>query len=142
MKKPFPVSIPRGPFPPAADNPDNPKDKFGKVKPCVSLIPPVAILAEALVAALGAHKYGPFNWREKPVNARTYADAAMRHLQAWLDGDELDDESRVSHLAHVRSCMAILIDAQSTGNMIDDRFKTSHGVRDFIAAATRPVPKT
>jgi hypothetical protein len=38
-------------------------------------------------------------------------------------------------MAHVRACMAILIDAQLTGNMIDDRPKTA-SVSDLIKQLT------
>ena len=110
----------------AADtaNPDNPKDKFGAAKPCLSYVPPVALMHEAVVMKLGADKYGPFNWRTKPVKAKTYIDAAIRHLLQWADGEELDEQSRASHLAHARACCGILLDAQHTGNLLDDRHKS------------------
>ena len=73
---------------------------------------------------LGADKYGPFNWRSKPVKAKTYVDAAIRHLLQWADGEELDEQSRASHLAHARACCGIILDAQTQGNLIDDRHKT------------------
>lgn len=102
---------------------DNPKRACGSKKPSPHFIPPVAIIEESIVMALGAAKYGAFNWQDKPVDASTYYDAALRHLMIWYAGEDLDDESRASHLAHVRACMAILIDSQASGIMIDDRPK-------------------
>lgn len=70
---------------------------------------------------LGAAKYGAYNWRSKKVRRMVYLAAALRHLAADLDGEEIDSESGQPHLAHALACMAILLDARSTGNLIDDR---------------------
>ena len=103
---------------------ENPKDKIGKTKPDISLVPPVAVIQEAVAMGLGAAKYGAYNWRDSPVRATVYVSAAMRHLYQWLDGEELDGESGVSHLAHVRACCGIVLDAKSIGCLIDDRPKS------------------
>lgn len=100
---------------------DNPKKQFGSSKPSPQFIPPVAILEESVVMALGASKYGPFNWNDLPVDASTYYSAAMRHLMSWFTGENIDPESGASHLAHARACLAILIDSQSSGKLIDNR---------------------
>lgn len=101
----------------------NPKRAFGVRKPSAQFIPPVAIIEESVVMALGAAKYGAFNWQDDPVDATTYYSAAIRHLLQWFSGEDADAESGASHLAHVRACMAILIDAQASGSLIDDRPK-------------------
>jgi len=100
---------------------ENPKDRIGETKPPLHLIPPAAEILEAVVMGLGARKYGPFNWRSAKVRATVYVAAAKRHLAQWLDGVDDDSESGVSHLAHARACLGILLDAQATGNVIDDR---------------------
>lgn len=99
----------------------NPKRAFGVKKPSAQFIPPVAIVEESVVMALGAAKYGAFNWQDDPVDATTYYSAAIRHLLQWFSGEDRDAESGASHLAHVRACMAILLDAQASGCLIDDR---------------------
>jgi len=99
----------------------NPKDAYGDKKPDLSLIPPPALLAEAKVMQLGANKYGAYNWREKTVRARVYTAAAMRHILAWQDGVDIDEESGESHLAHARACLGILIDAFARNKIDDDR---------------------
>ncbi len=101
----------------------NPKRAFGVKKPSAQFIPPVAIVEESVVMALGAAKYGAFNWQDDPVDATTYYSAAIRHLLQWFSGEDVDPESGASHLAHVRACMAILIDAQASDSLIDDRPK-------------------
>jgi hypothetical protein len=99
----------------------NPKRIYGTAKPCPHFIPPIAIIEESVVMALGAKKYGEYNWQDDPVDASTYYSAAMRHLMAWFTGERNDPESGCSHLAHARACLGILIDAESTGTLIDDR---------------------
>lgn len=100
---------------------ENPKDRIGETKPPLHLIPPAAEILEAVVMGLGAKKYQPFNWRKSKVRATVYISAARRHLAQWLDGNDDDSESGVSHLAHARACLGILLDAQATGNLVDDR---------------------
>ncbi len=101
----------------------NPKKGFGVTKPQPHLISPVAIIAETFAAELGASKYGPYNWRDKPVDATTYLDAIDRHKILWMLGEDNDPDTGVSHLGNIRMCCAILLDAMATGNFIDDRPK-------------------
>ncbi len=101
---------------------ENPKDRIGDTKPPLHLIPPAAEILEAVVMGLGARKYGgPYNWRTAPIRATVYIAAAKRHLAQWLDGQDDDAESGVSHLAHARACLGILLDAQVCQRLIDDR---------------------
>ena len=101
----------------------DPKGDAGKIKPQLGLIPPSAMEQTAKVHALGAGKYGPWNWRETGVNAMTYVHAIMRHLNAWRDGEDNDTESGASHIAHIAASCNILMDASACGNLIDDRNK-------------------
>jgi len=107
-------------FDPGRDD-ENPKDRVGAGKPPLHLIPPAAEILEAVVMGLGAKKYGPFNWRTSKVRGTVYIAAAKRHLAQWLDGQDDDPESGVSHLAHARACLGILLDALATGHLVDDR---------------------
>ena len=100
---------------------ENPKDRIGAGKPPLHLIPPAAEILEAVVMGLGARKYGSFNWRTSKIRTTVYIAAAKRHLAQWLDGQNDDPESGVSHLAHARACLGVLLDAIATGNVIDDR---------------------
>lgn len=99
----------------------NPKDLLGASKPQMGLIPVAAMESVARVMELGAKKYGPYNWRTKKVKKLVYAHAALRHLFAWIGGQSIDPESGQSHMAHVAACMMIVLDAEATGNAIDDR---------------------
>jgi len=100
---------------------ENPKDRLGVLKVDLSLVPPIAIVHCATGMMDGARKYDPYNWRKNNVKARIYVAAAMRHLLAWLDGEEVASDSKVHHLGHVMACCAILLDAQEGKNLEDDR---------------------
>lgn len=100
---------------------DNPKTVFGAQKAPINLVPPSAIEAEAGAFALGAKKYGAYNWRLKRISASVYYAAAMRHMFAWWQGEDIDPESGAPHLGHARACMALAIDAKKYGMLNDDR---------------------
>lgn len=111
----------------------NPKSAAGRAKPALfSVIPTAALVHLGEVMKLGANKYGAFNWRETKVPAEVYVDAAGRHLLSWFDGENIDPESGMSHLAHVMACCAIIIDAQENG-MLDDNRPKAGKVGDMIA---------
>ena len=102
---------------------NDPKGEAGSKKAPMWLLPPVALEQTAWVAKLGAEKYGPFNWRKTGVCATTYVSAIMRHLNAWRDGEDLDPESGISHIAHIATSCNILMDAEACGTLQDDRNK-------------------
>ncbi len=100
----------------------NPKDAVAAKKPDLSLIPLAAAVYIAKALEEGARKYGPFNWRSNPVNIRVYIAAAKRHIDAFLDGENMDPENpEKPHLGGALASLAILADAIETGNAIDDR---------------------
>lgn len=100
---------------------DNPKTIYGDKKLPLHLAPMSAVHAMAEAFADGAKKYGPYNWREKTVSSTVYYGAALRHLAAWFDGEELAEDSGVPHLSHALACLAILVDAASIGKLNDNR---------------------
>lgn len=99
----------------------NPKSAVGQLKAPLRLVPPVVIARIAEAFNDGAIKYGPFNWRDNGVAVSVYYEAAMRHLGYYWDGEDLASDSRVRHLAHAAACLAIIMDAESIGMLIDDR---------------------
>ena len=103
---------------------EDPKKQAGDLKDPLHLLPTVAMRQTAHVLALGAAKYGVYNWRESEgVKASTYAAAIMRHLTQFMDGEDVDEESGRSHLAHIMATCSILLDADRVGKLIDDRPK-------------------
>lgn len=104
-----------------APDPTNPKDLLGEKKVSFTKLPAVAIAHAAHAMMNGAVKFGSYNWREKKVQAEIYIDAAMRHITAWNEREECASDSGVHHLGHAIACLAILLDAQETGNLVDNR---------------------
>lgn len=74
--------------------------KFDGGKPEFGLIPPLALTETARVMTYGAHKYEPDNWIHVPDAKRRYFNAAQRHQWEYREGEELDCESQLHHIAH------------------------------------------
>lgn len=100
---------------------DNPKSASGVAKAPLHLIPPPALLELARAMQHGAEKYGAYNWRSHTVSASVYQAAAMRHLLAFWQRENVDRDSAAHHLAHAMACCAIALDAIHAGNFNDDR---------------------
>lgn len=108
-----------GPFSDSKDT--NPKDAIGIRKAPLSTVPG-NVIAEIGVAMLeGASKYGRHNYRAAGVRASVYYDAAMRHLIAWWEGEDIDPDSGMSHITKLLACMTVLKDAMHQEMWEDDR---------------------
>lgn len=101
----------------------NPKDLIGMTKAPLRHVPPALEIYAALGMADGAVKYGPFNWRENKVLLSVYIEAIQRHVLALKDGEDVDQESGLPHWGHVAANVAIVVDAQWSGCLVDDRPK-------------------
>lgn len=99
----------------------NPKDLIGSDKMPMHLFPMTATVYGTLALLDGALKYGRANWRAAGVRASIYYDACLRHLTKWFEGETIDPESGLPHLAHAIACITILIDATEAGMLKDDR---------------------
>lgn len=97
---------------------DNPKALVGRTKPQFHDIPLNTLVHIGKVMQLGATKYGHFNWRDVPIVDEDYIDAIMRHLIAYQQGKEPDDESGVSHIAHIAACCIVVLDAADAGTLV------------------------
>lgn len=84
------------------------------------LIPPEATWFEALVYGAGAAKYAERNW-EGGYEWGKGIGALERHLQLFKAGEDLDPESGLPHLAHVRWHSGTLLTFFARGIGIDDR---------------------
>jgi hypothetical protein len=65
----------------------------------LSLIEPQFIDSLGDVITFGAEKYAPNNWRLCEDTSR-YKDALLRHIYAYLSGEQSDPETELPHLAH------------------------------------------
>lgn len=105
----------------------NPKDLIGAKKLSMSVLPDVAVAHANHAMMDGARKYKRFNWRSKDVRATIYIEACRRHIAQWFDKEETASDSGVHHLGHAIACLAILLDAQESGNLVDDRPENAGG---------------
>jgi hypothetical protein len=97
------------------------RDDIGK--PPLDQLVPEAIRQEALVFAYGEARYDKFNWCKGHPWTQPLA-SALRHLFAFRDGEDLDPESGLSHLAHARANLAILFFCLQYHPDLDDRHDT------------------
>lgn len=99
---------------------EEPALRFDAEKPRVDLIPPEFILALGVHCGKGAKKYGDRNWEKGMSYSRCYA-AALRHLLAWWNGEEIDEELGSPHLIAAAWNLMALDHYLRTGAGTDDR---------------------
>ena len=106
----------------------NPKDGQGVQKVPFRFTPPSALIELGRAMRDGTRPrnglpegYGPFNWRDSKVDTAIYYEAALRHLFNWFEGQQRDPVSKAHELGHVMACCAIIIDAETSGALIDSR---------------------
>tara|TARA_R110000772_G_scaffold106461_8_gene208479 strand:- start:359 stop:730 length:372 start_codon:yes stop_codon:yes gene_type:complete len=100
---------------------NNPKTAMGAAKLDLSLVPMSIIIGLAKAMTNGASKYGPFNWRLEKISSMVYIAAALRHIAAWVDGEDYAKDSKVHHLDHAMACLGLLRDAESIDMLNDNR---------------------
>jgi hypothetical protein len=86
--------------------------KYDNGKPKMHLLPPKALLEVARVVTFGEDKYGEENWRDVADAQKRYASASLRHSFSHLDGEELDQETNYSHLAHAICCLMFKLELE------------------------------
>lgn len=107
--------------------------KDNKSKSRVDLIPWLPLKLVGDVLAYGAQKYKPNNWRLGLPWGDTFA-SLQRHLWAWHNGEDLDPETGLSHLAHAGCQLLFLSEYAATGTGVDDRWSTT---REAVDRQTR-----
>lgn len=105
----------------------NPKDRVGRTKPGLSCVPCPVLFEVGAAMAEGARKYGRHNWREQAISASVYYDAALRHLMAFYEGEDIDPDSGLSHVTKAIAGLCVLRDAMLRGKWKDDRPPASGG---------------
>ena len=79
------------------------KDDGGKLQ--WGLVPWEEMEDVVRVLMAGAMKYSPDNWKFVPDARRRYFEAGMRHMTAWWEGERLDPDTGLPHLAHAVCCL-------------------------------------
>ena len=95
------------------------KHDGGKAR--MDLLDPDAIELLAAVLAFGANKYAAHNWRSGIAFSRLIA-ALLRHVFAFIRGEDTDTESGLPHIAHAMCCCMFLLGMRKRSEL-DDRYK-------------------
>jgi len=99
--------------------------KHDENKNRMDLLPPKALKGIGEIFTFGAKppKYTPHNYKENGgLDWTRVLAACYRHLNAWNDGEDNDNESGKSHLYHAGCCIMMLIDLVDSGIGKDTRF--------------------
>ena len=97
--------------------------KYDDGKPPIGLVDRKALEGLAQVLAYGANKYSKQNWRLGMKYSRLY-NATLRHLFAFIDGEDYDPESGLPHLDHAMFGLMVLSNYTKSGRTeLDDRYK-------------------
>ena len=99
---------------------DSPAVKHDTGKDPWHLMPWDAARAIVVILAFGANKYADRNWEKGMPWSRCYS-ALMRHMTAWWQGQNTDEETGYSHLWHAGCCIVFLIAYEIRGKGEDDR---------------------
>lgn len=101
--------------------------KYDAEKPSMDLLDTTALVEMARVLDYGKHKYNAHNWRAGIQWSRTVA-AIMRHVTAFNNGEDVDPETGISHIAHAAVNCMFLLNFQQTHKELDDRYKAPQGL--------------
>lgn len=83
--------------------------KYDQGKQDWTLLPWASIRQVVAVLDFGAIKYAPNAWMNVPDARRRYMSAAYRHMTAVSEGEWLDSESNLPHIAHAACCMLFML---------------------------------
>ena len=82
-------------------------NRFNEGKPKWSLVPQSSLIPMVQVLEFGAKKYGAYNWA-KGLSIRETCESLKRHLDAFMEGEDDDPESKLSHIGHIQ-CNALFL---------------------------------
>lgn len=96
--------------------------KYDTGKARLELLSPLWLTGVARVLTFGAKKYDDHNWRKGFKQSRVLG-AALRHIIAYIGGEDLDPETGLSHLYHASCCLMFASELRVTRPDLDDRYK-------------------
>jgi hypothetical protein len=96
--------------------------KYDEGKPQLDLLSSSWIFGVGSVLTFGAKKYERFNWKKGIKLSRLLA-ACLRHVFAFIGGEDKDPETGLSHLYHASACLMFASELHETKPEMDDRYK-------------------
>lgn len=113
--------------------------KYDSEKNRLDLLSPRWIDGVGAVLTFGAKKYAAHNWRKGLERSRLLG-AALRHIFAYLKGEDYDPETGLLHLHHASCCLMFASELHYTKPETDDRYKgeTCEGESKTISENYQP----
>lgn len=109
--------------PPMPQDDAPPKAKtYDDGKAALAVLPWAALDAMAAAQAYGERKYGDFYNYRKGMEATRNLSCAIRHIRDFIEGQDLDAESGVTHLGHAMVRLGYVLQNIKDGTVIDDRY--------------------
>lgn len=96
--------------------------RFNEGKLKWSLVPQSAFHPMVRVLEFGAQKYDAHNWK-KGLPVVEICESLKRHLDAFMEGEDLDPESGISHVGHIQCNAMFLAWMLQNKPELDNRFK-------------------
>lgn len=96
--------------------------RYNSGKPRWSLVHFESLEPMVRVLEYGENKYSDFQWM-KGLSHRQVAESLFRHLTAYLDGEDKDNESGEHHVGHILSNAMFLSYNIKHHPELDDRHK-------------------
>lgn len=105
------------------------------------LIPIGPLATVARLYGFGANKYESHNWRKGYEWSKSY-DALSRHLTQFWNGEDIDEETGLPHMAAVVFHAFALLEFMERFPEFDDRYKPMEAEKPTEPAAAPPVDET
>lgn len=97
-------------------------DRFNIGKLKWSLVSWKALEPMIQVLMFGANKYSPNGWR-KGLKYSEISESLQRHLNSFMEGEDNDPESKLSHIGHILCNAMFLSYMYIFRKDLDDRYK-------------------
>jgi len=95
-------------------------DRFNEGKPKYSLIDLPSLEVMVRVLEFGTNKYKRNQWK-RGLKVTEIIDSLLRHISAFLDGEDIDPESGISHIGHIQCNAMFLSYMMNNKPELDDR---------------------
>ncbi len=96
--------------------------RYNNDKPRWSLVPQSSLIPMVRVLEFGAKKYDAHNWK-KGLSITEICESLKRHLDAFMEGEDNDPESGLSHIGHIQCNAMFLSWMMEHRQDLDDRYK-------------------
>lgn len=111
--------------------------KHDQEKAPLELLSSIWVEGVGRVLGFGKKKYAAHNWR-KGIQLSRLLGAALRHIFAYLRGEDNDLESGLPHLDHASCCLMFARELSETRPDLDDRWTSEKTIekmkKDFNAS--------